>query len=520
MKTIKLLLFAIVIATTLLGCNNELDSIQKEYVQVGFSIDNLISVSETPLTHTKARSRVSDTQSDSNINYYIVVSKENEHDNIVSSGYYGIFDDLSNAQVYLEKNCIYNVWATVISSNDRILWENEVVQGGGLSVNQFVSERDITPMPTFADKECLRFVGKTSKKVVEDDTLSIEASNFSYGIRLSIAPPATGQYIITSENPEFHYVVNKSNGFFDNKTIYSYPYNDSSKKECTIVFDWTNDNGVSLSSVSKRVTIDRNSIKLLAIKEEPNNYNIGFDINIDDTEMTEDSVNVKITKPSFAFVDDDGHKSVYTYTYSWAKRNNCPITIALPTGIIGRSDGRNYITVRQAQEMYNSGLVTIGSHTFNHNPNLDQCSDPEFELSQSLADLQSWGFDDKYIFYPNGVINDNVLSLAANYYDYGFLAGGNMARPQYERVNLSITDPLQIKRMSIPCPATVQQIENIKAGIDYAIQNNGFIIFMTHIRTVESDALEDIDNYNEILNYIRNKGFDIEPLGKVLDRFK
>lgn len=69
---------------------------------------------------------------------------------------------------------------------------------GGLSINQFVSESGITSMPTFADKECLRFVGKTSKKIVEDGILSIEASNFSYGIRLSIAPPAIGQYIITS----------------------------------------------------------------------------------------------------------------------------------------------------------------------------------------------------------------------------------------------------------------------------------------------------------------------------------
>lgn len=46
-----------------------------------------------------------------------------------------------------------------------MLWENEVVQGGGLSINQFVSESGITSMPTFADKECLRFVGKTSKKL-------------------------------------------------------------------------------------------------------------------------------------------------------------------------------------------------------------------------------------------------------------------------------------------------------------------------------------------------------------------
>lgn len=375
-------------------------------------------------------------------------------------------------------------------------------------------------MPTFADKECLRFVGKASKKVVEDDVLTIEASSFSYGIRLSIEPPASGQYIITSEKPEFQYVVTKSNGVLDCKTIYSFPYNDSSKKECTIIFDWANNDGVNISSVSKKVTINRNSIKCLSIKGESDNQNIGFDIDIDDSEMIEDSVDVKITKPSFVFVDDDGHLSVYTYTYSWAKRNNCPITIALPTGIIGRSNGRNFITVKQAQEMYNSGLVTIGSHTYNHNPNLDQCSDPEFELAQSLADLQSWGISDKYIFYPNGVVNNNVLSMAANYYDYGFLAGGNMARPQYERVNLSITDPLQIKRMSIPCPATEQQIENIKAGIDYAIQNSGFIVFMTHIRTSESDALEDIDNYTEILNYIRQKGFDIEPIGKVLNRFK
>lgn len=53
MKIIKLLFFAIVIATTLVGCNNELDSIQKEYVQVGFSIDNLISENETPLSQLK-----------------------------------------------------------------------------------------------------------------------------------------------------------------------------------------------------------------------------------------------------------------------------------------------------------------------------------------------------------------------------------------------------------------------------------------------------------------------------------
>lgn len=76
-----------------------------------------------------------------------------------------------------------------------------------------------------------------------------------------------------------------------------------------------------------------------------------------------------------------------------------------------------------------------------------------------------------------------------------------MSRPQYERVNLNITDSLPIKRMSIPCSATDQQIENIKSGIDYAIQNNGFIVFMTHIRTAENDALNDVDNYTEILNY-------------------
>lgn len=39
-----------------------------------------------------------------------------------------------------------------------------------------------------------------------------------------------------------------------------------------------------------------------------------FDIEIDDSKMIEDSINVKITNPPFAFVDDDGHLSVYTYT--------------------------------------------------------------------------------------------------------------------------------------------------------------------------------------------------------------
>lgn len=514
----KILFVLVFLQLALLSCDNiNNDTGKSNLVKVSLCIDNLIHIDEDTLSYTKTRSSITD----DGFIYYIAISKNEAVDNSLANGCFGIFHSLNDVFVYLEDQQNYYFYATAIASKTDIDWgKNLNIEPSVVKMDQFIEGTKITALPVFADMEMERYKGEVVQTVYPECIVSIQLENYSYGIGLKVVPPNSGSYQVSCSSPQFDYIINNTTGGLDIRNIYSFPENcKTAEKEVTFLVELLNNDGNLQAQTEKKIYVRKNTCKIIKIDDGSNSVGTGISLNLDDEEMTSEDVTVKLIKPSFVFVDDDGHANVFHYTFQWAKQNNCPITIALPTKIIRNSDGRNFITVVQAQEMYNSGLVTIGSHTYNHNPNLLECEDVNYELSKSLSDLTEWGFDVNSIFYPNGAINDYVLQKTALYYKYGFLAGGSSSRPQYERVNLFINDPFQIKRMSIPCPATAQQIDNIKNAIDYAITNNGFIVFMTHIRTPKDDAEEDIGNYTDILNYIRAKGYDIEPLNVVLNRF-
>jgi hypothetical protein len=121
--------------------------------------------------------------------------------------------------------------------------------------------------------------------------------------------------------------------------------------------------------------------------------------------------------------------------------------------------------------------------------------------------------------YPFGEIDQRGLELVREHYRYGMLAGGpeNSAGVHTEkRVNYPPISSYQLQRVAIAGSMGEEELRFIEAQIDEACKNNGLIVFMSH---VSSDSQRDLAAYTRILNYIRNKGHDIEPVSQVMERF-
>ena len=113
------------------------------------------------------------------------------------------------------------------------------------------------------------------------------------------------------------------------------------------------------------------------------------------------------------------------------------------------------------------------------------------------------------------------LTYMDDYYDYGFLAGGAQKNGIHiqNRVNYYPINKYQIMRTALNGQMSDEELNLIKQQINACIDGNGLMDFMVHIgqsATVE----EDLNVYSVIVEYIRNKGYDIESLDVVMDRFQ
>lgn len=72
---------------------------------------------------------------------------------------------------------------------------------------------------------------------------------------------------------------------------------------------------------------------------------------------------IKLSKKSCLLTFDDGFKGVYENAFPIAKKYNIPFTIFI---IINNMDTPGYLTWNQTEEMDKSGIVTVASHSMNH----------------------------------------------------------------------------------------------------------------------------------------------------------
>ncbi|MGA3401653.1 MAG: polysaccharide deacetylase family protein [Acetobacteraceae bacterium] len=143
-------------------------------------------------------------------------------------------------------------------------------------------------------------------------------------------------------------------------------------------------------------------------------------------------------RPCVAITADDGHRSVYTDLYPRIRRYRLPVTLFIYPSAI--SNASYALTWAQLQEMTESGLVDVQSHTYWH-PNFKQekarRSPADYrdfvamQLSRSKQVLEARiGRPVDMLAWPFAIHDDELEAAAARAgYTAGFLLSNQVARP-------------------------------------------------------------------------------------------
>lgn len=138
---------------------------------------------------------------------------------------------------------------------------------------------------------------------------------------------------------------------------------------------------------------------------------------------------------------DDGYDDNYTELYPLLQKYQAKATIFVIPRDLGKA---HKMTAEQIQELAQSGLVSIQSHTWSHG-NLG-CMDEAtliFEMEHSRDAITALtGEMPSVVCYPEGTRSDLSIAVARRYYQYGLLMNGYTWNTS--------DDPFYVTRMYIP----------------------------------------------------------------------
>ena len=142
----------------------------------------------------------------------------------------------------------------------------------------------------------------------------------------------------------------------------------------------------------------------------------------------------------FLITIDDGWKSVYTEAFPVLKELNFPFTVFLYKKYVVPGGGKS-LTLPMIQEMLDSGLCTIGGHSYTHPfPSkfkaAKRAGEEEnqrflnFEIGESKVFLEKqFNIEIPTYAYPGGYVTDDMYPVAEKYgYEYLFTVNPGMTR--------------------------------------------------------------------------------------------
>lgn len=187
----------------------------------------------------------------------------------------------------------------------------------------------------------------------------------------------------------------------------------------------------------------------------------------------------KIPLKTVAITFDDGYLDNYINAYPILKKLKLPAAIFVVVNRIGKRLGNDeYMTWPQIQEMADSGLITIGSHSMNH-LNLSEVDSEEklryeiFESKKILEEKLKKKIDGSttlridFFSYPFGGVNPKTRSLVI---EAGYKAGAGTNFPKGYPNN----DIYALKRLRIS--------ENAKNLFIFWVESSGFYTFIKENR--------------------------------------
>ena len=212
-------------------------------------------------------------------------------------------------------------------------------------------------------------------------------------------------------------------------------------------------------------------------------------------------------EPIISFVVDDGDIAYETMFKNVFEENNIKPTLAIVTDWIGTN---GHFTLNQLKEYKKKGYEIVG-HSATHSTDIYKNNGTEETVNSDLERCYNFikqnGFNSNVIVYPFGNFsNPNFYKNIARKY---FNIGVNAVAPN--TVNNKIPDTMYLERFFIN--KSVYNLEQIKQKIDYAKNNNGWLILGLHTNESECDT----ESLRNIVNYILLSGIKVKNIS---DGFK
>jgi peptidoglycan/xylan/chitin deacetylase (PgdA/CDA1 family) len=203
--------------------------------------------------------------------------------------------------------------------------------------------------------------------------------------------------------------------------------------------------------------------------------------------------NTQSLAPLITFIDDDGKLATYEKIYPLFQSKGKKFVSAISSGLMGNS---GYMTKTQIDEVYNAGHE-IASHGVNHNW---ATTHPQ-ETKQSYDQLNAFGYKTENMVYVGGDFNNSTILDVKKYYNSAVAVGGG--------TNIAPVRTFALKRVPLGSflGGTADGIaqdgsySSYKSAVDYAIANNGWLIFMLHSWHTDHNATQQ-QYLSDLLDYI------------------
>ena len=245
------------------------------------------------------------------------------------------------------------------------------------------------------------------------------------------------------------------------------------------------------------------------------NSSISFD------DMRTDYAGGRAGKAIVIMTFDDGRDSVIARAQPIMDANGQKGVAFIPTSLVGTP---GYMALANLSYLYGSGW-DISSHTVSHNDlsNLGK-SNLDFELSQSSAMLEEWGFarSAHFLAYPMHYYDDKVINATRSHYLLARDGSSALEQPHFYSTDSDL--PFALKAYTVGNYTTVNQA---KAAIDWQIGQKGLLILTWHTLTDpgEADASSKYPatDFKAISDYLRLKQdqglLDVITLSDYYSRF-
>lgn len=258
------------------------------------------------------------------------------------------------------------------------------------------------------------------------------------------------------------------------------------------------ENSEKIQDIITKLIINVNNIE--NVTSQVNNITHGKD-------YSNNSIYPIYDEPIISFVVDDGSNAYVDMFQSVFEGNNIKPTLAVVNDWIGKN---NYFTLDQLKEYKKKGYEIVG-HSATHSNAIYKNNGSDISISDDLKKCHNFlkenGFNSEIIVYPFGNFsNPNFYkNIARKYFNIGI----NALAPNI--INNKIPDTMYLERFFIQ--KNVYNLEQIKQKIDYAKNNNGWLIFGLHTNESECDT----ELLRDIINYILVSGIKVKNIS---DAFK